>query len=87
MELSRYRTAILNHKTEYGKILVVDDEKRNRDRIRAVFEDEYEVLEAENGEAAIGLLKENNYEIDVIFLDLAMPVMDGDPFPGREEKG
>lgn len=86
MELSRYRTAILNHKTEYGKILVVDDEKRNRDRIRAVFEDEYEVLEAENGEAAIGLLKENNYEIDVIFLDLAMPVMDGIRFLEEKKK-
>jgi DNA-binding NtrC family response regulator len=57
------------------KILVVDDEKTVRYAFRRTFEDEYEILEAGNGEEALASI-----EIDcpdLILMDIRMPVMDG----------
>ncbi len=59
------------------KILIVDDEKMNRSLLKHIFEEQYEVLEAANGVEAIELLDSNIEEIQVVFLDLLMPVMDG----------
>lgn len=86
LELNRYRTAILNQKTEYGRILVVDDEEINRIILNAIFENQYKVLQAENGKQALEVLEECNYEVDVIFLDMAMPVMDGIGFLEERQK-
>ena len=68
------------------QILIVDDSALNREILSEMLHSDFRILEAENGEAAIGLLKENNYEIDVIFLDLAMPVMDGIRFLEEKKK-
>jgi len=58
------------------KVLVVDDEERIRRLIRMHLErDEFLVEEAENGQQALDLALENNY--DVILLDIMMPEMDG----------
>lgn len=58
------------------KILVVDDEKLIRDVIREYCENEnFEVLEASNGIEALKLLEEEN--VDLIILDIMMPVLDG----------
>jgi len=58
------------------KILVVDDEDRIRRLLRMYLErDDFEVEEAENGEEALTLALENDY--DAILLDLMMPIMDG----------
>lgn len=62
---------------EKEKILIVDDEKMNRALLKHIFEEQYEVLEAANGEEAIALLDANVEQIQVVFLDLLMPVMDG----------
>lgn len=59
------------------KILIVDDEKMNRALLKHIFEEQYEVLEAANGEEAIVLMDENAEQLQVVFLDLLMPVMDG----------
>jgi len=57
-------------------ILVVEDNKLNRDVARMTLErDGNRVIEAENGLQALELLTEN--DIDVILLDIQMPVMDG----------
>ena len=58
------------------KILVVDDEEINRSVLLGLFQDDYEVLEAENGEEAIKQI-ENNKNIVLILLDIVMPVMGG----------
>jgi DNA-binding response OmpR family regulator len=59
-----------------GKILVVDDEASVRELFTGVFGDEgYEVVAAEDGNAALDILKQDN--IDVIFLDLKLFGMNG----------
>jgi signal transduction histidine kinase/CheY-like chemotaxis protein len=59
------------------KILVVDDEIRNVYALGKILEDrEIDVFEAENGAVAIQVLKENK-EIDLVLMDVMMPVMDG----------
>lgn len=58
------------------KILVVDDEKLIREVIREYCENEkYEVLEAENGMEALEILNEE--DVDLMVLDIMMPVLDG----------
>lgn len=58
------------------QILVVDDEELNRVVLVGLFEEEYEILEAENGQQAVEQI-ENNSNIVLILLDVVMPVKDG----------
>jgi CheY-like chemotaxis protein len=58
------------------KILVVDDIYTNRFLLSELIRlSGYEPVEAENGEEAIEILK--NQEIDIVFMDIEMPVMNG----------
>lgn len=58
------------------QIMVVDDDKNTRLFLKAVLEAEnYTVLTAENGEAALELLDTNH--VDLVVLDIMMPRMDG----------
>ncbi len=59
------------------KILLVDDVDINREILMAIFEEQFTMLEAENGQQAIDILKENADELSLIFLDLLMPVKTG----------
>lgn len=59
-----------------GKILVVDDEESVRELFSSVFAGEdYDVVVAEDGHAALDILKDD--DIDVIFLDLKLFGMNG----------
>lgn len=58
------------------RILVVDDQSTNRAILKWLLEDDgHEVLEAENGAIAIDVYKVNI--IDIVLMDVMMPVMDG----------
>jgi two-component system, cell cycle response regulator DivK len=57
------------------KILVVDDTEWNRDLIVQLLEDEYEIVQAVDGEQAVK--KTEQERPDLILMDLGMPVMDG----------
>ncbi len=58
------------------RILVVDDEVGIRTVIKEYLENEkYQILEASNGEEAIDVATHN--KIDLIIMDIMMPVMDG----------
>jgi two-component system response regulator YesN len=57
------------------KILIVDDDEDFRSEIRDFLE-EYDVIEASNGDKALGLLKRPN-DIDLVILDVKMPGLSG----------
>ena len=58
-------------------MLVVDDIELNRIILADLFEDEFEVLQAENGQIALDYLSLYPSQIAIVLLDLVMPVMDG----------
>ena len=58
-------------------ILIVDDMEINRVILRGVFEADYNLLEAENGQQALVLLEQYHGRIAAVLLDLVMPVKDG----------
>lgn len=60
-----------------NKILVVDDVDINREILRSILEDEYTVLEAENGKQALEIVDLEANDMAAILLDLVMPEMDG----------
>ncbi|NCB93745.1 MAG: EAL domain-containing protein [Clostridia bacterium] len=63
--------------SEGRKMLVVDDIEVNRAVLAGIFLDEYVIIEKENGREAWDYLKENYKDVDIVLLDLLMPVMDG----------
>lgn len=58
-------------------IIIADDFEINRKIIHNIFQEQYNIIEAENGKQAIDELVKNEDEVALIFLDLMMPVMDG----------
>ena len=59
----------------HKKILVVDDAEFNRDLVVQLLGDEYDIVEAVDGQD--GLIKAEEQRPDLILMDLGMPVMDG----------
>lgn len=57
------------------KILVVEDVDFNRDLLVQLLEDDYEVIEAANGQEGVKLAERERP--DLILMDLSLPVMDG----------
>ena len=67
---------IVVSKKKFGStILIVDDQKELRTFIKEVFEDEYNIIEASNGEEGLKLAKQEKPSL--IISDVMMPVMDG----------
>ena len=60
-------------------ILVIEDNALNRDMLCTLLEDQYLVLQAENGQEGLNILRKN-CNISVVLLDMVMPVMDGTEF-------
>lgn len=61
-----------------GTVLLVDDEDYNRDLGKDVLEHlGYNVLLADNGQSAIEIFHQKYTEIDVVIMDMIMPVMNG----------
>ncbi len=59
------------------KILIADDEERWRRLVGDFLRNEgYKVIEAANGQEAVDLVKNDN-DINLVILDIMMPVMDG----------
>ncbi len=60
-------------------VLVVDDNEFNRELVRDILEDENIIVrEADDGIKAVEIMKADIHkDIDVILMDIRMPVMDG----------
>lgn len=68
----------LTEESKTGTVLIVDDEDLLRSATgRLLRKLGYEVLQAENGQVALDTYREQGESIDVVLLDIAMPVMDG----------
>lgn len=59
------------------QILIVDDEEVNRAILSGVYQDEYDILEASNGQEAITHIDNEENHIVLILLDVVMPVLNG----------
>ncbi len=58
-------------------MLIVDDEEVNRLLLGNMFSNDYNILEAEDGEMAWSLIQENKGLLSIVLLDLMMPKMNG----------
>ncbi|RTE09507.1 response regulator transcription factor [Paenibacillus whitsoniae] len=59
-----------------AKVLVVDDDAHIRELVRLYLEDEgFEIIEKSNGEDALHYAE--NHIVDLVILDIMMPIMDG----------
>lgn len=64
--------------TDYRRtILIVDDVELTRVSLMSGLEDDYRMIEAENGQEAMEILQGNQFRVDLIITDIIMPVMDG----------
>jgi len=71
--------------TEKGTILIVDDARLNREVLKLSLKPGgYRIIEAEDGREAVEKIL--SYEIDLVLLDLMMPVMDGFEFLAWQEE-
>ena len=59
------------------KILIVEDEFVNREILKNVLIDDFEIFEAEDGEIALKILKEKKDDFSLILLDLFLPKLSG----------
>lgn len=59
------------------KILIVDDVQLNRDLLSCIFDEQYEIIEASDGEEACEAIEKYGTDLSIIFLDLKMPKKDG----------
>ncbi len=59
------------------KILIVDDALANRMMLKELLGEQYDYVEASNGREAIAKIKEYQNLIDLVLLELIMPIMDG----------
>lgn len=59
------------------KLLIVEDEFVNREILKNILLDDYEICEAEDGESALEILKSNKNNFSLILLDLFLPKLSG----------
>lgn len=62
---------------ERAKILIVDDDAMNRVVLSDLLSDEYDIIEAKDGNEAIDILEKMAQEITLVLLDMIMPERDG----------
>ena len=59
------------------KILIADDSEMNRELLAAILEEEYEIIQVNDGVQAVDCLQRHAEEISLLLLDIVMPHMDG----------
>lgn len=66
----------VNEKHLDKKILVVDDSNIIRNLLKKMFNDEYEIITADDGQEALDIISKNN-DLFGVLLDLNMPIVNG----------
>ena len=55
------------------KILIADDSEMNRSILADMLEEEFDIIEAENGLEAVSILQQCADELSLVLLDIVMP--------------
>ena len=58
-------------------LMIVDDSEMNREILREMLKNEYEIIEVASGEEALDELERRGGEISIMLLDIVMPGIDG----------
>ncbi len=61
-------------------VLIIEDNDLNRELLKEILEEDYNVLEAVNGKEGLDLVALNYRDISLIMLDIQMPIMNGYEF-------
>lgn len=59
------------------EVLIVEDQKLNREMLQDILEPNYEIVCADNGLDALNILLEDGEKFSAVLLDILMPIMDG----------
>ena len=71
-------TDINDYRWENKVVLITEDEEVNFFYLKTIFrKTDAKILRAKNGQEAVDIINENRGDIDLILMDLNMPVMDG----------
>ena len=63
--------------TREERILIVDDEEINRAILANIFESDYQIVEAENGQEGLERIQDLGDGLSAVLLDVVMPEVDG----------
>lgn len=63
--------------SEKPLVLIIDDSEMNRIILNEMLKDEYRILEADNGRAALDMVDRYGDELSLVLLDIIMPGMNG----------
>ncbi len=61
----------------YKRILIVDDVEIDREILRNILKNDFDVMEAENGYAGLEIILSGRPHIDAVLLDISMPIING----------
>lgn len=70
----------------HDMMLIVDDVEMNREILKVIFNKQYEILEADNGEEALEMIEGCQGSIDIVLLDLMMDGLSGFDVLERRKK-
>ena len=82
-EYENYKQELMARPAGRKTLLVVEDDEISRQMLVGLLEDEYDILQAEDGESALDVLTRSYQDISVILLDMIMPGMNGRDFLAR----
>lgn len=64
-------------KNDIKRLLIIDDSEIDREILKNILNEEFEISETDNGYSALEIISEMTDNLDAILLDLSMPVLDG----------
>ncbi|MEG1181922.1 MAG: EAL domain-containing protein, partial [Oscillospiraceae bacterium] len=79
-ELQKFKAEMMNEDNDVHTVLIVDDEAINRKVLKNILHGKYNCLEARDGKEAIDILNAKQKQVDLIMLDINMPVINGKEF-------
>ncbi len=79
-ELNTVFSALKPENKAKDSLLIIDDLQISREVLSLLFEDEYKIIQAADGQQGLDLLGENCERIVAILLDMMMPKMNGQEF-------